>query len=225
MNDIDPFVSLAKSYEDWHLTSLGQYVDSCELGALATSLEGVNSSSVIEIGAGTGHVARFLSGRSSLVTAIEPSEAMRAEGLRRTGDLSIRWIDARAEQLPCPDASFDGAVFFTALEFVADPPAALQESLRVVRPGGWVIVGLLNALSVWTALYRYKADRGVMPWTAARFATRKEVEGWMGFAAEQSNAAIYLSPQATEPFDEADRAGRRAGNPPALEVLRWKKLS
>ena len=31
-------------------------------------------------------------------------------------------------------------VFFTSLEFVAEPRRALREALRVVRPGGWLLV-------------------------------------------------------------------------------------
>ena len=84
---------------------------------------------------------------------------------------------------------------FTTLEFVEHPQAALQEALRVVRPGGWLIVGLLQALSAWAAFYRYKGDRGAMPWAAARFYTPEEVESWVGFPAEQVESAVVFSPK------------------------------
>jgi len=148
---------------------------------------------------------------------------MRAEGIQRTSSTSIHWIDARAEHLPYPDAHFDGAVLFATLEFVDRPAQALHEALRVVRPDGWVIVGFLHALSAWTALYRYKADRGVMPWSAARFYPRTDIEQWMGFPAEQFKTAVYLAPQAIPPFADAERAGKRAGNAPAFEILRWRR--
>jgi ubiquinone/menaquinone biosynthesis C-methylase UbiE len=222
---IDAFNSVASSYEAWFESPLGSFVDAYELQALASLLSNVNADSIIEIGAGTGHIARFLSQYAREVTAIEPSVAMRAEGIQRTSDLLIHWIDARAEHLPYPDAHFDGAVLVTTIEFVDQPAHALHEALRVVRPDGWVIVGFLNALSAWTALYRYNADRGVMPWAAARFYTRTDIEQWVGFPAEQSQTAVYLAPQAVPPFAEADQAGKRAGNAPALEILRWRKRS
>lgn len=222
---IDAFTSVASTYEKWFDSPLGAFVDACELRVLTSLLSDVNTNSVIEVGAGTGHIARFLEQYACEVTAIEPSAAMRAEGIQRTSSTSIHWIDARAEHLPYPDAHFDGAVLFTTLEFVDQPAHALHEALRVVRQEGWVIVGFLHALSAWTALYRYKADRGVMPWAAARFYTRKDIEQWIGFPAEQSKTAVYLAPQAISPFADADQAGKRAGNAPALEVLRWRKQS
>jgi ubiquinone/menaquinone biosynthesis C-methylase UbiE len=225
MKGIDAFNSVASTYEAWFDSPLGAFVDACELQALASLICDVNADSIIEIGAGTGHVARFLSQYAREVTAIEPSAAMRAEGIQRTSGIPIHWIDARAEHLPYPDAHFDGAVLFATLEFVDRPAQALHEALRVVRPAGWVIVGFLHALSAWTALYRYKADRGVMPWTAARFYTRTDIEQWMGFPAEQFKTAVYLAPQAIPPFADADRAGKRAGNAPGLEILRWRKRS
>jgi ubiquinone/menaquinone biosynthesis C-methylase UbiE len=143
--------------------------------------------------------------------------------MHRTAGLPIRWCGARAECLPFPDARFDGAVLFTTLEFVQDPSRALQEALRVVRAGGWVAVGFLSALSPWVAAYRYRADQGAMPWSAAQFFARADVERFMGETAEISEAAVYLAPQATVPFEGAERAGKRAGNHPALEILRWSK--
>jgi len=225
MKGIAAFDSVASTYEAWFDSPLGAFVDACELQALASLLSDVNTDSIIEIGAGTGHVARFLSQYAREVTAIEPSAAMRAEGIQQTSSTPIHWIDAHAEHLPYPDAHFDGAMLFATLEFVDQPASALHEALRVVCPDGWVIVGFLHALSAWTALYRYKGDRGVMPWTAAQFYTRTDIEQWIGFPAEQSKTAVYLAPQAIPPFADADQAGKRAGNAPALEILRWRKQS
>ncbi len=220
---MDAFSSVASSYEAWFASPLGAFVDHCERRAVECMLRDVESGSIVEVGAGTGHVARLLTCHGSKVTAVEPSSAMREEGRRRTAGLPIRWIDARAEALPFSDSCFDGAVFFTTLEFVHQPAGALREALRVVRPEGWVIVGFLHALSAWAARYRYHANRGVMPWAAARFFTSKDLEQWMGFPAERSEKAVYLAPDAIPPFEDAERSGKCAGNSPALEILRWRK--
>ena len=220
---IDAFNAVASTYETWFASPVGRFVDRQELQALARTLSGVQPGACIDIGAGTGHIASWLAERGHQVTAIEPSCAMRQEGMLRTAGLPIHWCDAHAEYLPFADASFDCALLFTTLEFVCYPAQTLVEALRVVRPAGQVIVGFLHALSPWVALYRYKADRGVMPWRAATFFTGEEVAGWMGQPAAQTEAAVYLAPQAMAPFVDADQAGKRAGNPPALEIRRWEK--
>lgn len=222
---IEAFGAAATSYETWFASPLGAFVDQEEKQALARLLQGVGRGSVLDIGAGTGHLTAWLAKHGYHMTALEPGQAMREEGKRQTAAWSIPWCDALAEQLPFRDASFDGALLFTTLEFVQDPARALHEAMRVVRQQGWVIVGFLHALSPWAALYRDRAHRGEMPWAAAQFFTRDDVERHMGRPAEQSETAIYLAPHAVAPFMEAERAGRRAGNVPAVEMLRWRKPS
>jgi arsenite methyltransferase len=47
---------------------------------------------------------------------------------------------AAGEDVPGPDGSFDAAVCTQVLEFVVEVPAALTEALRVLRPGGRLLV-------------------------------------------------------------------------------------
>lgn len=208
---ITAFTAVASTYEAWFASSLGAFVNTSEQQAFTRLLSRCKAGSLLDIGAGTGHSTRWLAAHGHEVTAVEPSPAMRHEGVRRTAGLSIRWCAAHAEWLPFADASFDGAVLFTTLEFVHQPVHALREARRVVRPTGWIVVGFLHALSPWTALYRYRADRGAMPWVAARFFTRQDVERCMGQTATTSATAVYLAPQARAPFEDAERAGQRAG--------------
>lgn len=220
---IDAFTSVASTYETWFASPLGRFVNHQELQALARVLPEIRQGTCIDIGAGTGHIASWLAGRGQQVTAVEPSRAMRQEGIRRTAGLAVHWCDAKAETLPFAEASFDRAILFTTLEFVRHPAQALSEAFRVVRSEGQIVVGFLHALSPWVALYRYKADHGATPWRAATFFTGDDVEEWTGQPAERTETAVYLAPQAMEPFAEADRAGKRAGNQPALEIRRWEK--
>lgn len=222
---IEAFGAAAAAYEAWFASPLGAFVDREEKRALTRILKGVGHGSVLDIGAGTGHLTTWLAQHGYQMTALEPCQAMRAEGKRQTAARAIHWCEALAEHLPFRDASFDGAMLFTTLEFVQDPAQALHEAMRVVHSQGWVIVGFLHALSPWAALYRDRARRGEMPWAAAQFFTRDDVERDMGRPAEQSETAVYLAPQAVAPLMEAERAGMRAGNMPAMEILRWSKQS
>lgn len=221
---IAAFANAASAYESWFQTPLGSYVDRLERAALERLLEGTPAAQVVEIGAGTGHVVIWLEALGHRVTAVEPSAAMRAQGIARGRDSVARWVDARAEQLPFATGSFDGAVMFTALEFVAEPLRALEQALRVIQPDGWLCVGYLNALSSWAAAYRRYGERGKQPWASARFFVREDLEQMVGRAADRSESAVRLSPAATAPFAAADAAGERAGNVAAMEVLLWRPI-
>jgi ubiquinone/menaquinone biosynthesis C-methylase UbiE len=93
---------------------------------------------VLEIGAGTGlNVEHYPTGLDELVLA-EPIAAM-ADLLRRrlvTAGRVATVVEAPAEQLPFPDASFDTVVSTMVLCTVEDPHAAIDEIARVLRPGG-----------------------------------------------------------------------------------------
>jgi ubiquinone/menaquinone biosynthesis C-methylase UbiE len=218
----DPFAALAPTYESWYETPLGAHADAEELAALRRLLAGESMGLVAEIGAGTGHVTRALAADCGRIVAVEPSPAMRAEGVRRSSGLRIDWVAGAGERLPFREGVFEGALIVAVLEFVADPAAVLAEAFRVVRPGGWVVVGWLDARSSWTALYRTEADRGAEPWAGARFFTLEALVELAGSAPEAVEYALWAGPFAEPPFVEAEEAGRRAGHPPAFGAARWR---
>jgi ubiquinone/menaquinone biosynthesis C-methylase UbiE len=91
----------------------------------------------IEIGAGTGvNLAHFPPAVTRLCL-VEPDSTMRKRLQRRAaGRDDVEIVDARAEALPFPDASFDTSVVTFALCSVDDLDTALAEIARVLRPGG-----------------------------------------------------------------------------------------
>ena len=91
----------------------------------------------IEIGAGTGLNLSHYPPAVTRLCLVEPDPNMRTRLRRRVGGRDdVEIVDARAEALPFPDASFDTAVVTFALCSVADPDTALAEIARVMRPGG-----------------------------------------------------------------------------------------
>jgi|FaiFalDrversion2_1042247.scaffolds.fasta_scaffold00019_11 ubiquinone/menaquinone biosynthesis C-methylase UbiE len=92
---------------------------------------------VLELGCGTG--ANFPYYRpDAQVVATEPDPYMLARARRRARGLGrpITLMQAAAEALPFPDATFDAVVATLVLCSVDDPRRVLAEVRRVLRPGG-----------------------------------------------------------------------------------------
>lgn len=211
----DPFAPLAEAYETWYETPLGAFVIAEEERALKALLP--PGESLLEVGAGTGYWLRRLPYPRKV--GLEPSSAMLRVGRERVPEAV--WVEGQGEALPFPEGSFDVVLLFTALEFVEDVGKTLSEARRVLKPGGSLLVGILEALSPWAALYRRLGEEGVPPWPHARFLTREDLKDLLG-PPEAEGEAVFLAPEAKPPFAEADGAGRRAGNRGALYLGRWR---
>ncbi len=88
---------------------------------------------VLDLGAGTGKLTAVLRARHLAVTAVEPSDGMRAELERTLPDVTS--LAGAAEAIPLEDASVDAVLVAQAWHWV-DPARAVPEVARVLRPGG-----------------------------------------------------------------------------------------
>lgn len=88
---------------------------------------------VLDLAAGTGKLTRLLVPSGAEVVAVEPVAAMRAV----LADVlpGVEVLDGTAEAVPLPDASVDAVTVAQAFHWF-DPPAALADIARVLRPGG-----------------------------------------------------------------------------------------
>jgi demethylmenaquinone methyltransferase / 2-methoxy-6-polyprenyl-1,4-benzoquinol methylase len=92
---------------------------------------------VLDVATGTGLVAAELARRGFEVTGLDQSADMLAVARRRFGE-RIELVEASADAIPFPDASFDHLTCTYLLRYVEDPRATLMELARVVRRGGVV---------------------------------------------------------------------------------------
>lgn len=100
---------------------------------------------VLDIACGTGIVARTAAGRvgpGGTVVGADINPAMLDLARQLVPDGGIEFLEADAESLPLPDASFDVAFCQQGLQFVPDRLAALRETHRVLTPRGRAIFAI-----------------------------------------------------------------------------------
>ena len=118
----------------------------------------------VEVGAGTGvNLDLYPAAVEELVlTEPDPHMARRLRARLAGSGREAAVAEAPAEALPFPEASFDTAVATLALCTIPDPPAALAELARVLKPGGRLLF-LEHVRSREPRLARWQ-DRLERPW-------------------------------------------------------------
>lgn len=116
-------------------------------GIVADAAQIMPGDQVLDVACGTGVLACAALDRvgpRGLVIGLDPNTDMLSVA-RRKGT-RVEWREGKAESLPFPDASFDAAISQFGLMFFDDPPTALREMMRVLRPGGRLAVAVCDAL-------------------------------------------------------------------------------
>lgn len=136
----------AETYDD-----VKQYVDTDEfwfLGyPLASRLEETFGphALVLDVATGTARLPLALSRVirfEGQIVALDLSYKMLAQAERKTAGFARRvaLVHHPAVPLPFPDEGFDAVTMLEALEFVPDPDATLRELVRVLAPGGLLLL-------------------------------------------------------------------------------------
>ncbi len=90
-----------------------------------------------DVGAGAAHLTLELAGFGLDVCAVEPNDAMRGNGKKRTQQYSnVRWYEGVGEHTGMETGMFDIVTFGSSFN-VCNRQEALQESRRILKPGGW----------------------------------------------------------------------------------------
>lgn len=142
---------IARGYEHWFKTPEGNRIDEEEKELIRRMTPSGEGKSLLDVGAGTGHFSRFMTGLGYRVVGIDPSPVMLDEAKKRG---PVRYVMGDALCLPYPDRSFDVVSAFTSLEFVPDPRLAISEMIRVSR--GFIFIAFLNQLGAMNILRRIK---------------------------------------------------------------------
>jgi SAM-dependent methyltransferase len=132
----------AKDEIDWGMFS----VPESEL----TVLGDVAGKDVVELGCGTAYFGAWLAKRGARVVGVDPTPAQleTARRMQRETGLEFPLVQAAAEDVPLPDASFDLALSEYGASIWSDPELWIAEAARLLRPGGELVFLCNSTLSI-----------------------------------------------------------------------------
>jgi len=104
-----------------------------------------------------------------------------------------------------------------ALDFIPDRPGAVREMVRVLRPGGFLVLALLNRYSLWTLKRTLRAWFKPSLWREVRFTTpgalRHLIQSQLDLEDLHTDEAVYFppltSPRLLPSYPCLERLGRR----------------
>lgn len=131
------FDGIAKKYDITNnIISMGQ--DRAWRKATVAAVDPQPGEIVLDLAAGTGTSSEPFDARGARVVPCDFSYGMLAVGKERRPDLPFTAGDGTA--LPFADEVFDAATISFGLRNIVDTELALKELLRVVKPGGRVVI-------------------------------------------------------------------------------------
>ncbi len=99
---------------------------------------------VLDVACGSGYGSAALAEQAETVTALDVSVEAVAAARHAYDRANLRFLAARAEQMPFRDGAFDLVVAFEVIEHLEEPKALLAEARRLLAPGGQFIVSTPN---------------------------------------------------------------------------------
>jgi SAM-dependent methyltransferase len=207
------------SFSDFRFApNIGRHADIYELenralhgaGHVLAAMRGMapwDGRAIVDLGCGTGYWLPVYAADAGHVIGIEPDPALRAAASRRAGrsvpSRTVPWpavevLAGSAEHIPLASASADVVHARFAYFFPPGTEAGLTEVLRVLKPGGRLVV--VDNDYRWGEFAELLAASAQNPpaqtaaatdrWWAERGATRHEVRSELRFASRADLAAV-----------------------------------
>ena len=154
---------------------------------------------IVDLGCGDGFWLPVYAAEAALVIGVEPDQTLAAAAGSSTGALpNVQMVAGSAEHIPLPDRCADVVHARFAYFFPPGTDAGLAEVLRVLKPGGRLIV--VDNDYRWGEFATLLAGSAANPplqtaartdrWWADRGATRHEVRSELRFASRADLSAV-----------------------------------
>jgi phosphatidylethanolamine/phosphatidyl-N-methylethanolamine N-methyltransferase len=163
--------TIAKAYARWapiYDFVFGAIFEQARRAAIAAAESA--GGRILEVGVGTGLSLPYYT-NASRIFGIDFSEPMLRKAHERVSELGLRNVEGLAvmdaQGMAFPDNSFDVVVAQLVVTSVPDPEQSLDEFLRVLKPGGEIVL-----------ISRVGADKGVRRVFEQRFTPMTRRLGW-----------------------------------------------
>jgi SAM-dependent methyltransferase len=131
----------AKAERAWQPQDLAWGAFQVPEDAIGAPLGDVRGLDVVELGCGTAYFSAHLAMRGSRPVGVDPTPAQLDTARRMMAKTGIEFplVEAPAERVPLPPASFDMAFSEFGASLWADPALWIPEAARLLRPGGRLV--------------------------------------------------------------------------------------
>lgn len=192
---------------------------------------------VLDIGCGTGNAVRELAARirpdgQSIGLDASRQLVVVAESDVGNADLPVRFIHAPAERMPLEDASIDGARADRVFMYLKDMAMATREAMRVLKPGGMLVVSEPDMEGTWLDCGDVELARKITRASATAVPNSGAARGLRALFLQTGfvDVTVEARPLLMTSFEQMDKISSyraltdeamRRGDMTAQEVERW----
>ncbi len=213
-----------ETYDRWFITPIGSLVKRYESELILDLLKPGYGEVILDAGCGTGIFTSDLLAAGSQVCGLDLSFPMLLRAKEKAGRSPFDAVFGDILKLPFPAEVFDKVVSITALEFVAEARAAVDELFRVAKTGGYVVVATLNSLSPWAARRKEEARKGHKLFQRAFFRSPGELLSLAPVPGVTKTAIHFQKDDDPNVAAEIESKGREKGlNTGAFLAVRWQR--
>ena len=150
-------ISMGKNYEERMFGTVGgRYVSSIEIRVIFEYLEPRKDDNVLDVGTGTGRIARPLAGYVKELIGVDQDRTVLRAALIKAkleGITNYSAVIGSSEYLPFREECFDKLVCVRSLKYFKDHMKSLMEMSFSLKNGGTLILEVSNILS-WAVIVR-----------------------------------------------------------------------
>jgi len=143
---------------------------------------------IIDVGSGTGDLINLIlnNKKNNSIYSIDLNNEMLQYGKKRFKNKNVHFINANAENLPFKNDFFDKYIVSFCLRNVTDIEKALNEALRILKPGGtfYCLEFSTPKSNLINSIYKnYK--KNIIPWIGEKIADNQEAYQYLQESIDQ----------------------------------------